>query len=87
MTWFKCMSSFGYQDYDYITKRLKRLGVPYRAIDISDRTTHGFNLYVPEDVVELCRDLFWDGGLTDDEFYKRLSDQALENGCIQVITL
>ena len=86
---FKCMSSFEYRDYyyltNYLTKRLSRLGIPYRAI--YDRATHGFNLYVPEDVVELCRDLFCDEGLTDDEFYKRLADQTLENGCIQVISL
>jgi hypothetical protein len=87
MTNFECISSFGYQDYEQFTKRLSRLGVPYRVVDISDRVTHGFNLYAPEDVVELCRELLWEKGLTDDEFYKRLSDQTLENGCIQVITL
>jgi hypothetical protein len=60
-----CVSSFGYQDYDYLTKRLSRLGVYHRIVNINDGI--GFNLYVPENMVELCRDLFWDGGLTDND--------------------
>lgn len=84
---FKCISSFGYQDYEEFTKRLSRLGVPCKAVDISDEITNGFNLYVPERYVELCRELLWEEGLTDQEFYKRLSDLNLENGCIQVISL